>query len=274
MAGLLHVSAALVLPLIAAGCRGAGPAPHALGAVALVPLVIGLPGNFDRLSETAVVSRTNRQLAYAIAHSPFIDDVPGNLRPMQDNGFQPPATAAWLARQAAAGRIPEPDEPVPPQLQLTATSRLVLTQAVAASDQPSCPTLTAPLPVSLRAGDEIPFFGASRYGDRWRARIVPPPVPGPRPLGDPGPGGPGGRRRAAHPRSTGIGVPPDELTTLLRSPAASANTTSPPRADGCRPPGRAVSASSPWATLDPFDGASWRKGALPVRALRAERVGG
>jgi hypothetical protein len=157
---LVHVSAVLVLPLIAAGSEELARRRTVLGAAALVPLAIGLPGNFNRLSETAVVSRTNRQLAYAIAHSPFVDDVPGNIRPMQDNGFQPPATAAWLARQAAAGRIPGPDRPVDPQLELSATSRLVLTQAVAASDQPSCPPLTEPLAMSLRAGDEIPFFGA------------------------------------------------------------------------------------------------------------------
>jgi hypothetical protein len=157
---LVHVSAVLVLPLIAAGSEELARRRAVLGAVALVPLAVGLPGNFNRLSETAVVSRTNRQLAYAIAHSPFIDDVPGNIRPMQDNGFQPPATAAWLARQAAAGRIPEPDQPVDQQLQLSATSRLVLTQAAAASDQPACPTLTEPVPMSLRAGDEVPFVGA------------------------------------------------------------------------------------------------------------------
>jgi hypothetical protein len=125
-----------------------------------VPLAIGFPGNFNRLSETAVVSRTNRELAYAIAHSPFVDDVPRDVRPMQDNGFQPPATAGWLARQAAAGRIPEPERPVQPELRLTATSRLVLAQAVATSDRPACPVLSAPLAISLRAGDEVRFAGA------------------------------------------------------------------------------------------------------------------
>jgi hypothetical protein len=156
---LLHVSAALVLPVIAAGAEELARRRAVLGAAALVPLAIGAPGNFDRLSETPIFARTNPELAFAIAHSPFIDDVPGTSRPMQDNGFQPPATAEWLARQAAEGRIPEPDDPVPPQLQLTATSRLVLTQAITSSE-PACPPLTAPLAVSLRAGDEVPFVGA------------------------------------------------------------------------------------------------------------------
>ena len=138
---VLYVSAALVLPLVAAGVEELARRRTVLGVAALVPLAVGFPGNLDQLPETPIVARTDPQLAYAIAHSPFIDDVPGTLKPMQDNGFQPPATAEWLARQAAAGRIPEPDDPVPPELELAATSRLVLTQAVAASDQPPCPML-------------------------------------------------------------------------------------------------------------------------------------
>jgi hypothetical protein len=57
--------------------------------------------------------------------------VPATVRPMQDSGFHPPATAGWLSRHAADGRIPEPGRPVQPRLRLTATSRLVLAQAAA-----------------------------------------------------------------------------------------------------------------------------------------------
>ena len=158
---LLHVSAALVLPLVAAGAEELARRRSVLGVAALVPLAIGLPRNLDRLSETSILFRTSPELASAVAYSPFIDDAPENLMPLQDNNpFHPPATAEWLARQAAAGQIPEPDEPVPPQLELTATSRLVLTQAPDTSGQPACPALTAPVTVSLEPGDEIPFIGA------------------------------------------------------------------------------------------------------------------
>jgi hypothetical protein len=156
---LVHVSAALVLPLVAAGVEELARRRTVLGAAALVPLAVGLPGNLDQLTETSILFRANRELAHAIAYSPFVDDVPGSVRPMQDHGFLPPATAEWLARQAAAGRIPEPDDPTP-ELRLTATSRLVLTQAEATSDQPACPALTAPLPASLEEGDELRFAGA------------------------------------------------------------------------------------------------------------------
>jgi hypothetical protein len=157
---LLHVSAALALPLVAAGAEELAHRRTALGVAALVPLAVGVPGNLDRLSETSILFRINRQLAYAVAHSTFIDDVPGDLRPLQDNGFRPPATAEWLARHAADGRIPEPDEPVPPDIELAATSRLVLTQAVTGADPPACPPLDRPLRLTLRDGEEIPFTGA------------------------------------------------------------------------------------------------------------------
>jgi hypothetical protein len=155
---LVHVSAALVLPLIAAGVEELARRRTVLGAAALVPLAVGLPGNLDQLSETSILFRANRELAYAIAYSPFVDDVPENVRPMQDHGFLPPVTAHWLARQAAAGRVPKPDDPTA-ELRLTATSRLVLTQADA-THQPDCPALTAPLVATLEEGDELRFAGA------------------------------------------------------------------------------------------------------------------
>jgi hypothetical protein len=158
---LLHVSAALVLPVAAAGAEELARRRAVLGVAALVPLAIGLPRNLDLFTQTSILFRTDRELTYAIAHSPFVDDAPADIRPLQDkNGFQPPATAEWLARQAVAGRIPEPDEPVPPPLELTATSRLVLTQAPDTSGQSACPALTAPVTASLEPGDEIPFAGA------------------------------------------------------------------------------------------------------------------
>jgi hypothetical protein len=156
---VVHISAALILPLIAAGAEELARNRAVLGAAALLPLAVGLPRNLDQLSETSILFRANRELAHTIAYSPFVDDVPGNVRPMQDHGFLPPVTADWLARQAAAGRIPAPDDP-PPELRLTATSRLVLAQAETRSGQPACRALTAPLAVSLWDGDEIRFAGA------------------------------------------------------------------------------------------------------------------
>ncbi|MGH9227197.1 MAG: hypothetical protein ACRD07_00440 [Acidimicrobiales bacterium] len=156
---VVHISVALVLPLVAAGAEELARRRTFLGVAALAPLAIGALQGRDQLSETSVLFRTDPELVSAIAHSPLIVDVPGNHRPLHDNGFLPPATADWLARQAAAGRIPEPDD-LTTELRLTATNRLALIQAEAPSDQLACPALTAPLTVSVRTGDEIRFVGA------------------------------------------------------------------------------------------------------------------
>jgi hypothetical protein len=158
----LHISAALLLPLIALGSEELARRRSLLGAAALVPLVIGLPGNLEELAHTSPLFRSNPQLVSAIAHSAVIDDVPETGRPLQVGGaFEPPATAGWLSRQAAAGRIPEPDPGAPPALDLTATSRLVLVQdRLDRRDQPTCPQLADPLTMTLEEGDGLPFVGA------------------------------------------------------------------------------------------------------------------
>ncbi len=153
----LHVGAALLLPLVAAGAEQLARRRLFLGVVALLPLAIGLPGNLDRLSHTDWLLRGNRQLIFGIAHSPFVDDVPPDTKPTPAGPFQLPLTAGWLARQADAGRIPTPDRAAPVR-DLTATAWLVLTQ-MDVSSGPACPRLTGPLTLTLDAGDQIGFSG-------------------------------------------------------------------------------------------------------------------
>jgi hypothetical protein len=155
----LHVGAALLLPLVAAGAEQLARRRLLLGAAALLPLAIGVPGNLDRLSHTDWVLRGNRQLVFAMAHSPFVDDVPPDTKPWPAGPFQLPLTAGWLARQADAGRIPPPDR-AEPVSDLTATAWLVLTQTDGSSGLSACPRLTGPLALTLDAGDQIEFSGA------------------------------------------------------------------------------------------------------------------
>jgi hypothetical protein len=155
----LHVGAALLLPLVATGAEWLARRHMLVGAAALIPLAIGLPGNLDLLSHTAPIYGGNREFLLAMAHSPFIDDVPPNTLMVRGAVFDLPLTAGWLARQTAAGRVPEPDG-TDPVRDLTATSSLVLAQEGDAADQRGCPQLTGPLTLSLRSGDQIRFAGA------------------------------------------------------------------------------------------------------------------
>jgi hypothetical protein len=154
----LHVGAALLLPLVAAGAEQLARHRLLLATVALLPLAIGVPGNLDGLSHTDWPLRGNRQLIFGMAHSPFVDDVPPNTKPTPGGPLQLPLTAGWLARQEDRGRIPAPDRS-DPVADLTATSWLVLSQMDGPSG-PACPRLTGPLMLTLDAGDQIEFSGA------------------------------------------------------------------------------------------------------------------
>ena len=74
-----HVGAALLLPVAALGPSDSRR--HALlGAVALVPLAIGLPGNLDHLENTPGAFTVGKDAVLAIAESPYLDEVPARTR--------------------------------------------------------------------------------------------------------------------------------------------------------------------------------------------------
>lgn len=153
----LHVGGALLLPLVAAGAEQLARRRVLLGAIALVPLAVGLPRNLDRLSHTDWIFRGNPQLVVAMAHSPFADDVPPDTRVLRPLTVVP-LTAGWLVRQADAGRIPEPDG-ADPVRDLTATSWLVLVQENGSGDQGGCPRLAGPRNLTLSSDDTFGFAG-------------------------------------------------------------------------------------------------------------------
>jgi hypothetical protein len=155
----VHLGAALLLPLAAVGAEQLARRRAALAAIALLPLAVGLPGNLDKLAHTPLFFRGNKDFILAMAHSPLIDDVPADTVAIQNQIFESPLTAGWLSRQAAAGRIPEPHG-ANPELGLTATSQVVLAQGAGAAVEPACHRVTADVPVTLQAGDQLRFTGA------------------------------------------------------------------------------------------------------------------
>jgi hypothetical protein len=152
----LHVGAALLLPLVAAGAEQLARRRTLLGAAALVPLAVGLPANLERLTHQDP-PRDVRQWVFVAAHSPLVNDLP------PDTQLHPfvfgPVNIGWLAREAAAGRIPEPDA-ADPVVVLDVESSLLLAQEYAAIAPRTCPPLNLPLRLTLRSGDQIGFTGA------------------------------------------------------------------------------------------------------------------
>jgi len=156
----VHVGAALLLPVVALGIERLARRHAVVGAIALVPLAVGVPGNVDRMVDTPVEFTGGRDAVLAIAHSPYVDDVPPDTMPLQVGALGGlPVTAGWLEREAAAGRIPEP-EGSDPVRDLTATSKLVLVQDAGADDGAGCPPLSEGVPLALRRGDQLRFDGA------------------------------------------------------------------------------------------------------------------
>jgi hypothetical protein len=153
----LHIGAALGLPLVAAGAEALARRRALLGAAALVPLAIGLPGNLDLLSHTKPILRGNPELVFATAHSAYIDDVPPDT-PVLGGPIEIPLTAGWLARQVDAGRVPEPAG-ADPVRDLDAAAQLVLAQGGEPAGVDACPQVTAPQAVTLREGEQIRFAG-------------------------------------------------------------------------------------------------------------------
>lgn len=178
----LHVGAALILPLVALGAEHLARHRALLGAAALLVLVTGVPGNLDRLGRIDPIFLSNpelfgpgsREVLEAMAHSELIDDVPADRVPV-NGAFEPlPLTAGWMRRNAAAGRIPGPDD-VEPRVALTATNYLVLAQEGSEGAAAGCLALTAPLRLVLDADDRIDFEGTvlvtvTEGGDRSRPR--------------------------------------------------------------------------------------------------------
>jgi hypothetical protein len=163
----LHVGAALFLPSVAVGIEQLARRRALLGVAAVLVLASGLPGNLDRLARTDPIFLSNpelfgadsRPILEAMAHSPLLDDVPSDHVPVNGAFDELDLTVGWLRRSAAAGRIPEP-ESVDPQVALTATSYLVLTQRTGSDQAAGCPAAAEPVRQVLGPGDQLGFEGA------------------------------------------------------------------------------------------------------------------
>ena len=153
----LHISAALFLPLIALGAEYLARQNMIAGALPVLLLVAGLPGNIDALANRDPFTLGNRNQIVWLAHSEYINDVPADREPIVTGGIQLPITAGWLAREAEAGDIPEPDGDDPRQ-QLNAYARLALRQEMDDRKRPQCPRAPRqPVELDLAVGERIVF---------------------------------------------------------------------------------------------------------------------
>ena len=92
-----------------------------------------------------------------MAHSPTIDEIPRDVRPLPETAAE--ITAGWLADGVRAGKIPPPE--VHPDATVTAVIgfRLSLRQIDAPTTAENCRPLTSTVERQLQEGDYIDMSG-------------------------------------------------------------------------------------------------------------------
>lgn len=178
----VYVVAGTLLPLVALGGEALARRATLLGLLPAALLVVGVPGNVDRLADRNPLLLGQPDQVEAIAHSPWIDDVPGERRLLLQPWYpRLNPTVEFLRVTAARGRIPEP-KGVPRSVLLWADGVLALRQRD--DDPPRC-QLRRSSELALRPGDALRFDGVLtvrvvrggtrsdpiRFDDRFGPRI-------------------------------------------------------------------------------------------------------
>jgi predicted lipoprotein with Yx(FWY)xxD motif len=152
-----YIFVAMALPALAVAVNAIGRRWRFLLPVALVPLLIGIPGNVQALSSKPTglfqtqAEVTYRQTMVALASVPVAHQVPRST-PVYDMTSlfapSPPpldVTLGWLLDQKAAGRLPS-SGPLDPRLEADATLSLALKQSQGTSG--SAPITTSGSPTA------------------------------------------------------------------------------------------------------------------------------
>jgi hypothetical protein len=155
----IYVAAALLLPLVALGAEALAGHWTLLGAVPLVLLLIGLPGNIDLLRHSKTYPFGSREIVTAVAYSPLLDQLPADTRIFALPGapeFAP--TVGFLRNAARDGTLPALDHPSK-QLRLNADLYVVVRQT-GEPRRRACPATQAPRTMLVDRGTRIAFSGS------------------------------------------------------------------------------------------------------------------
>ena len=155
----LHILAALLLPALALAAQALSRRSRLLGGVALVALLVGVPGNISDSTrfarESKARSASTRAVMLSIPRMALASRVPPSLRP--DPNTATDVTVGWLRAGVASGRIPAPRRSKAPML--ANTLRLSLMELDRASGYP-CRPLRGPRVLTLEKDDAFGVKGA------------------------------------------------------------------------------------------------------------------
>jgi hypothetical protein len=154
----VHIVAAMVLPALALAAETLIRHWRRAATVVVVLLLVGLPGNIDKLASYADLNRS----AFVRSRRPFILTAPRLPLARQlprSVALAPQLSLGWLIDSLPSGRIPEPARRPP-----SAIADETLALALAASSPPQtrpCKTLVRPVVRTMQKGDRLTLQDAN-----------------------------------------------------------------------------------------------------------------
>ena len=154
----VYLIVAMILPAVAFALDEMARRWRFLYPLALLLLLIGIPGNIAAISPHGSDRLTtgNAEAVQALADSPYARRVPASLVVIDAAWPAESVTVGWLVNGVKSGHIPKPSKNTP-QLAATATLTLVLDSIKAPSHTRACKTLTKPIIVTAATGDIYVF---------------------------------------------------------------------------------------------------------------------
>jgi hypothetical protein len=159
----LYVFVALALPAVGVAANAVARHWRLLAPVALVLLLVGIPGNVNALLQRRQSEMSfqhqYRRLILTLPRVSTAHAVPRSTRPEQQ--LAKPLTIGWLLDGVASGRIPKPAN-ITPVDAATATLHLALNQHPDVFGTKRCRNATTPVEVQLPAQQSIGIHGVVR----------------------------------------------------------------------------------------------------------------
>jgi len=104
-----HVLVFLLVPALASGAEALARRGTPLGVVGVAGVLIGLPGNVDKMDDRLIFVPIDNEGIEVLAHSPLLDEWPDDYG--LGNFLVPEPTAGFLRDGARRGKISEPESP-------------------------------------------------------------------------------------------------------------------------------------------------------------------
>lgn len=154
----VYLIGVMTVPLLAVAVDRLADRSRLLGGLALLPLLVGIPGNVQALRPNTFEQFTlgREDFVLVAVHLPAMRQLPPDHQPF--SLFEGGVTAGWLQSALAAGKFPEPPE-ASAQQRADMAFDLSITHGPALAPGDGCRPLTGEVEVVLERGQSLLFQG-------------------------------------------------------------------------------------------------------------------